>query len=500
MKPCIIASILLSALLATAVWALSPLAAAAQSSVSVAEQGVENQFPDGLRFYISADNASEIEEIRVYVQKLGQSTRRTYRTVEFDPGESISGEAIFRSKTANEFIPTGTRLTYHFDIRTADGINVETEPETIVYLNTGLDWQTTSNGLIDVYYYRHNGDSERRANEVLATAVDTYEFMAPALGVELTEPMSIVVYSDYNHMLEALQPASRVAARQLRTLGKAHTNERSLLVDGSMDNILSTAAHEFTHLLVADAAGSAHTGVHTWLNEGLAVYSERDPRNDFQYYLDRSVSQDDVPPLTSLITFAGTPAETLRNYGQGHSVVAYMIGAYGPERMAALFANLPTVRSTEKAIENAYGLTIHELDNEWRESVGLAARVESAPALPPLQVPATSRPASAQPAAPLPTPAPATSNEPAPNAPAPNTPTMAPASAQIAPTYTPRPLAQDVAPTEPAPEQTGAAPAGGCTSPAPAGSAGRSIELAALGLLAMPFGLGAIIGWRRRRK
>ena len=136
MKPCIIASILLSALLATAVGALSPLAASAQSSVSVAEQGVENQFPDGLRFYISADNASEIEEIRVYVQKLGQSTRRTYRTVEFDPGESISGEAIFRSKTANEFIPTGTRLTYHFDIRTADGVSTETVSYTHLTLPT----------------------------------------------------------------------------------------------------------------------------------------------------------------------------------------------------------------------------------------------------------------------------------------------------------------------------------------------------------------------------
>ena len=263
------------------IWAVPPGFASAQSNVSINEHGVENQFPDGLRFHISASSESRIEEIRVYVRKLGQSNRSSYRSVEFEPGQSISGEVLFRSKTANEYIPTGTHLSYYFQILTADGANTETAPQSVVYLNTGLDWQTASAGLINVYYYHHNDQSETRANAVLNVAAGTYEFMAPILGVELIEPMSIVVYSDYSHMLDALQPASLVAAQRLRTLGKAFTNERTLLVDGSLSNILSTAAHEFTHLLVADAAGSAYTGVDSWLNEGLAVYSERDPDSEF---------------------------------------------------------------------------------------------------------------------------------------------------------------------------------------------------------------------------
>ena len=468
--------------------------AVAQSSVTVTQQGVENQFPDGLRFYIDAESASPIEEVRVYVRKLGQSSRSAYRAVEFEAGTAISGEALFQSRTANEYIPTGTRLSYYFDIRTADGNVMETEPAVIVYLNRGLDWDSVSDGLINVYYYHHNDQSEARADAVLAVAADTYNFMKPILGVELTEPMNIVVYSDYRDMRAALPPASRVAQQQLRTLGQAHTNERTLLVDGSMDffagdNILTTAAHEFTHLLVADAAGSAYGQVHTWLNEGLAVYSEREPGNEYERYMQSAIRNERVPPLSSLRTYAGTPTETLRNYGQGHAVVAYMLGTHGPEKMVELFEELRSTHNFDKALNAAYGLTVPELDNQWRESVGLSPRDLSTPPLPPLQVLPTRRQ----------TPAPVAST---PEATQPSTPAPAP-TATLAPTHTPKPTpvgiqgpASQGGPAGSAGEQP--RPSGGCgASPVREGQA--TSEMASLATLAFPVGLLALAAVRKRR-
>ena len=462
----------------------------AQGTVTVIEQGVENQFPDGLRFHLQAESASPIEEIRVYVRKLGQSSRSVYRTVEFEPGERISGEALFQSKTSNEFIPTGTRLSYYFDIRTADGQRLETEPQVLVYLNRGLDWDSVSDGLINVYYYHHTSESENRANQVLQVAADTYAHMGPILGVELTEPMNLVVYSDYADMRVALPPKSRVAAQQLRTLGQAFTTERTLLVDGSNDvfvgdNILSTTAHEFTHLLVADAAGSAYGQVYTWLNEGLAVYSEGG-NSEFGLYVNTAVRNDAVPPLASLRTYAGTPQETLRNYGLGHSVVTYMLDTYGQEPMTALFASLRTVHNFEKALAEAYGLSIIELDNEWRESLGLSPRELSTPVLPAFQAIPTRRP--------TPTPAALAQQVPPPQA---TTPTTAPPTPtdEPAPTYTPM-----AAPTTEA--SSPAAPSGGGCGAPPPQSAGRSLptELASAVLLAGPLGLLALGAARRRRR
>ena len=491
MKTSLLIPVALVAILAVAALLAWPGHSAAQDAVTVNRQGVENQFPDGLRFYIDAESATDIDEIRVYVRKLGQSSRTTYRAVEFEPGSTVSGEALFQSKTSNEYIPTGTRLEYYFDIRTADGGQFETQPETIVYLNTGLDWGVKSSGLIDVYYYQYDRLSEVRAEAVLLVADETYQYMGPILGAELTEPMSIVVYSNYDHMREALNPSSRVAARQLRTLGKAFSNERTLLVDGSSDpfvgdNTLTTTAHEFTHLLVADAAGSAYSQVHTWLNEGLAVYSERQPDNEYERYMRNAVFNDQVPPLAGLRTFAGTPQETLRAYGQGHAVASYMLAAYDPGLMAELFTNIRATHNFEKALVAAYGVTVPELDNEWRESVGLAPRDLSTPPPPPLQVLPTrrqqSQPVSAAPA----------STEPAPTA-APQESTRRPtptAATPSEPTYTPKPP-----PTQSAPP----APSGGGCGAAPAQTGSISVELASLALLAAPAGLVTLAAVRRRR-
>ena len=485
MKTSLLIPVALVAILAACFYLALPSQSEAQGAVTVTDQGHENQFPDGLRFYIEAESASHIDEIRVYVRKLGQSSRTTYRAVEFEPGASISGEALFQSKTSNEYIPTGTRLEYHFDIRTADGDQFETAPETLVYLNTGLDWDVKSSGLINVYYYQYDQLSEVRAEAVLVVADETYQRMGPILGVELTEPMSIVVYSSYDHMREALRPSSRVAARHLRTLGQAFSNERTLLVDGSSDpfvgdNTLTTTAHEFTHLLVADAAGSAYSQVHLWLNEGLAVYSERQPNNEYERYMEFAIENDRVPPLAGLRTFAGTPQETLQAYGQGHAVASYMLANYDQSLMAELFAAIRTTHNFEKALVAAYGVTVPELDNEWRERVGLTPRDLSTPPPPPLQVLPTRRvqPESAVPA----------STEPAPTA-APQDSTRRP-TPTIAPTYTPKPP-----PTQSAP----ATPSGGGCGAASVQSGGVSAELASLALLAAPAGLVALAAVRRRK-
>ena len=485
MKTSLLIPVALVAILAVAALLTWPGHSSAQDAVTVTDRGHENLFPDGLRFYIDAESASDIDEIRVYVRKLGQSSRRTYRAVEFEPGNAISGEALFQSKTSNEYIPTGTRLEYHFDIRTVDGEQFETEPETLVYLNTGLDWDVKSSGLINVYYYQYDQLSEVRAEAVLMVADETYQHMGPILGVELTEPMSIVVYSNYDHMREALRPSSQVAARHLRTLGQAFSDERTLLVDGSSDpfvgdNTLTTAAHEFTHLLVADAAGSAYSQVHLWLNEGLAVYSERQPNNEYERYMEFAIENDRVPPLAGLRTFSGTPQETLQAYGQGHAVASYMLENYDQSLMADLFATIRTTHNFEKALIAAYGVTVPDLDNEWRESVGLTPRDLSTPPPPPLQVLPTRRPTpTIQPAMAQ---APAGSPQDSTRRP---TPTAAPE-----PTYTPRP-----SPTQSAP----APPSGGGCGAAPEQSGSIPTQLASLALLTSPAGLVALAAVRRRK-
>ena len=167
------------------------------------------------------------------------------------------------------------------------------------------------------------------------------------------------------------------------------------------------------------------------------MYSERSGGTEFNNFVAAAIRNDQVPPLASLRTYSGTPRETLRNYGLGHAVVSYMIDTYGEAKMSELFATLRTSHGFEKAVEDAYGLTVPELDNQWRQSVGLAPLDLATPPLPPLQVLPTRRPT------PTSAPPPAQTDAVAAAPPTVVPPAATPAG-QVEPTYTPRPSPTDV--------------------------------------------------------
>ena len=173
-------------------------------------------------------------------------------------------------------------------------------------------------------------------------------------------------------------------------------------------------------------------------------------------------------------------------------MVSYLLDTYGASAMSDFFASIATVRTTDNALQAAYGLSIEELDNEWRESVGLLPRALATESLPPLQLPPTRRGASGSSANPAPSLMPA---QPSPaDQPAAGQ-SDAPAAIEPQPTFTPRPTPQRIEPQEHAP-----APAGGCSAPAPANPSPATPELTSMALLTFPAGLLGLIAVRRRRR
>ena len=59
-------------------------------------------------------------------------------------------------------------------------------------------------------------------------------------------------------------------------------------------------------------------------------------------------------------------------YGEAWSVVHFLVGTYGPDKMAKLLAAFNGSQSEDKAFTAAYGLDRDGVYNAWRKSVGLA--------------------------------------------------------------------------------------------------------------------------------
>ena len=346
-------------------WAIS----ADEGDIRVVEAKAESQFPEGVKFSITAESAGMIDEIRVFFRKADDAGRSAYQSIDVEPAVAVSGESLLPASGGGDYFPPGTRINYSFEVRDKAGAMVRTDDQEFVYLDNRFEWNTVSEGLITVYYY---GDYvEERARVILEAAHEAMELMTPVLGIEPTEPLRIVSYNNYRHMSSALPFRSQAIREGLQTQGMAFSDERVLLVHGFDPTITGTTSHEFVHLLVAEAAGASSTRVPAWLNEGLAELGNIDPTDDYDAALRYGIFTRRIKPLWYQNSFGGEPEDILIAYGQGRSVVQYMVGKYGPERMAELFRVLRRVQNIDMALTEVYGLDQYGLDTAWRTALGL---------------------------------------------------------------------------------------------------------------------------------
>lgn len=423
--------------------------------IEVVAINAESKFPDGIKFSVTARSSEVINEMRVFLKKTGQTGRSAYRSVEFVPGKVVTGESLLRSGGSAEYFPPGTTVDYAFEIRDKGGAVLRTQDQHFVYRDSRFNWLSLSSDLITVDYYGEY--VEERARTVLEAAEAAMKRMVPVLGIQPTEHLRIVSYNNYRHMSAALPFRSQAVREQLQTQGMAFSDERVLLVHGFDATVRGTVSHEFTHLLISEAAGRASSQVPAWLSEGLAEYGNIDPTDDYDAALRYGIFTRRLKPLWYQASFGGTPDDIIIAYGQARSVVQLLVGRYGPEKMAGLMRAFQTTLDIDQALQQIYGFDQHGLDSEWRLAIGLD------PLPPPGQL--EQRLQTQQPSTPPPAPI--------------SIPTPAPADTP-APEISPAAAPQDGRVGKSSP---------GCAAPGNGQSGGTGMGLETLLLLAGPLGL-----------
>lgn len=360
------------ALLATvaATWlALIPASPSFANSgdIQVIEAHALSEFPEGIRFTLNANSSARIEHVQVRFSVVGRRVSQ-YDYIDLPkPRElAINGELFFRTNTPDRYIPPGTIVEYFFEIEDESGSVLQTEPKQLVLLDARFKWETVQSGPVTVYYH---GPVERRA-ENMAEATDiTLKHMGPILGAEISTPINITMYNNYAEMIAAVVPRSTTISRELITEGQAFAPENALLVLGSGRRAIGTVSHEVTHILVGRATGGAAVSVPAWLNEGLAEYGNLEPGISYKRFLEWAIDTDRLLPLEQLEQFPGDPNLVIVSYGQSRDVVRYLVEKYGPNKLAAVFAETNDGVPIDRAIQRIYGFSVRELDVQWRETV-----------------------------------------------------------------------------------------------------------------------------------
>ncbi len=354
--------------LALVVLAGSSLALADEGDIEVTEATAESQFPDGIVFRVAAESAGIVDEIRVFIKKADESGRSSYRGIDVEPGESVTGETML-PVGGGDYFPPGTKISYYFEVRDKAGGVARTEETEFVYEDSRFEWLTVSEGLITVYYYSEY--VEERARIILDAAKETMDRMVGVLGIAPSDPLRIVTYNNYRHMVMALPFRSQTVSEDLQAQGMAFSDERVLLVHGFDPTVTGTTSHEFTHLLVAEAAGGSSTTIPAWLNEGLAEYGNIDKTDEYDAALRYGIYTRRIRPLWFQQTFSGEPEDIIIAYGQGKSVVNFMVKRWGEDRISEVFDAVRDTKDIDSALLQVYGLDQHGIDSAWRVSMGL---------------------------------------------------------------------------------------------------------------------------------
>ncbi len=323
-------------------------------------------FPDSitLKATISGDAPITSVVLEYGVEKLTCGTVVANAFPSFTPSTEVNLEWTWEMKQSGS-LPPGAMLWWRWRYTDANGVESLSEKKTVTWLDSQHDWQKINSGFVNVHWY--SGD-QAFAQELLNAAETGLARLKNDAGLEPDAPIHLYIYGDTEDMKDAIlyEPGW--------TGGLAYPDYDIVIIgiaERDVDWGRSTIAHELTHVLVGHLTFSCLGDVPTWLNEGLAVYSEGalDPSSERQ--LNDAISNDELLTLRSLSGgFSEVPSRAYLSYSQSYSVVKFMIESYGQEKMNALLISLRDGTTIDDALIKIYGFDVEGLETLWRDAIG----------------------------------------------------------------------------------------------------------------------------------
>lgn len=346
----------------------------AASPTNLTEDQPTLNFPDSITFQARITGEAPITFI---VLEYGTDSLTCGQVVakafpQFTPGVALNPTWTWEMKQSGS-LPPGATIWWRWRYKDQNGAEFTSDQKTITWLDNVHNWQSVTSGFIHLHWY--SGD-QTFAQDLLAAAGTGLARLQNDAGLEPEEPIHLYIYANTDDMRDAIlyEPSW--------TGGMAYP-EHDIVIIGISPRELewgrSTIAHELTHVLVGHLTFSCLGDVPTWLNEGLAVYSEGDLEPSSQAQLDQAIREDQLLSVRSLSAgFSEVPSRAYLSYSQSYSIVKYLIETYGQDKMNDLLASLRDGTTIDNALSNIYGFNVEGLEDAWRSSVGAASRPTSA--------------------------------------------------------------------------------------------------------------------------
>lgn len=364
--------LLLALILSLSLLAVPIASAAPQADVTNDEPLI--RFPNTITFRATltadVDITSVIIEYGVDQLTCGEVLAKAFP--QFTPGRSVNAEWTWDMRQSGS-LPPGATIWWRWRYTDAAGRETVSTEKTVAWLDSDHSWKTISTENLNLHWY---SGSQTFAQDLLNTAVSGLEFNRTQSGLTATAPIDLYIYANTSDLKDA------VLYEPSWTGGQAFSEHDIVIIGISQSDLewgRDAIVHEITHVLVGHLTFSCLSDVPTWLNEGLAVYSEGGLDPASQRQLDQAIQNDTLLTVRSLSAgFSEVPDKAYLSYSQSYSIVKYLIEAHGQEKMTTLLTALRDGATVDEALQQTYGFNIEGLEAEWRAAIGAQPKPVSA--------------------------------------------------------------------------------------------------------------------------
>ncbi len=335
--------------------------------INITSSSAEAHFPDDITFTLAATSDVDIVRLEL-IYAVGHQETLNGVLADIAPAKRIDLSLPVDLRLRYE--PPGVDIVFHWRLVDAAGTMTESDPQVVLWQDNRFTWDVIQTDQVSVYAYNDDPDFN---NDILSSAQATIDELQTRFGVERSRPLRIWVYnsSDDFSGAQASNSESWIAGASYPELGLI----LAVLPPSNRAELGRVVPHEVSHQVLHQATDNPFNWPPPWLDEGLAVYYQEGGNESFPAMVATAEAEGRLPSLRALNSeFPYDPGETRLAYAASLDVVRYLIDEFGEQKIAALIDIYREGVSHDEAVQRALGVSLDELDQQWKESIAARAR------------------------------------------------------------------------------------------------------------------------------
>lgn len=228
-----------------------------------------------------------------------------------------------------------------------------------------FDWHFIQTTHFDIYFDYKSPDIAEFAAHIAEGALNDLQLR---LKYKINNRIPLIIYNSHNDFQET-NTTDEYLSNGVGGFTEPFKNRVVLPFEGSYDKFRHVIHHELVHAFMMDMlyggtvqniiARGISLQLPLWYMEGMAEYMSTNWETNSDMFVSDGIIHESLPDIPMLNGYYA--------YRGGQSLMYYIATKYGDEKIAEILEKTKGLGSVEEGIKASIGLTIEELNENWKK-------------------------------------------------------------------------------------------------------------------------------------